>query len=142
MRKNILIITIPLLILIISLIVRSAILGGGKSVTLADAPANSGIVAMNIVATGGNINIPQAGSDFNLTNINYFDNDNWIVAKITPTKSSSITTGIVILQKQDGIYKVMVGPGTAFDNSLLVTLPTDVGKYLSDNGYIYEFTYQ
>lgn len=142
MRKIVFLVA-GLIILIIAVeVVHSLILGGSKVVSLGSSESIAGVVAQSLEPTGGNIAIPQDAKDFNLTNVNYFYNNTWAVANISPTKGSSISSGLVVLHNSTGIYQVVIGPGTAFDNSILITLPSEVGKYLNQRGYIYEYVYQ
>jgi hypothetical protein len=129
------------IILIIALIARNIVVERKPIVTLGNAPALSGVIAQNIDTTGGNSILPIAGKDFGLKNIHYFDNNNWAVANITQT-NNKVSPGLVVLQKKDQLYQVVIGPGTAFDNSILVTLPKDVGQYMSQHGVLYESQYE
>ena len=121
--------------------VQSGLTGNAPLVSLGKAQPLDGTISQSLDTTGGNTTMPVAGKDYSLDHIKYFDNNEWVVASIKPL-SNSISAGTVVLQKKNEIYQVVLGPGTAFNNSYLFSLPSDVGSYLNNKGVIYEFSYQ
>jgi hypothetical protein len=134
--------TLIIFIIIASSIARSQILGGAKiyNLTVTD-QLLSGIIAQSTVSTGGKVILPLYQKDFTLLRVSYFDNNTWVVAKIVPL-NNSVTEAYVILQFKNGMYHVVLGPGTAFDNSYVQSMPADLGQYLGHKGIFYETTLQ
>ena len=124
-------------IIIVTYVARSLILGGATVATLQPGPALSGTVAQSLSTSGNNASMPRAGKDFNLKIVRYFDSNSWVVVSAaSPNKTNETNT--VILQRIDGMYQAVLGPGTAFPNGYLQSLPSDVAQYLSAEGVIYE----
>ena len=121
-------------VLIIFLIIGHAI---GRVTKLDKAPALAGIIAQNLYAGSGKSQMPQAGTDFNLKDTYYVQDKQWAVVKIEPTDQNT-ERSLAVLQKQSDFYKVVLGPGTAFDQFSIRGLPPDVAAYLAQNGAIYE----
>jgi hypothetical protein len=107
---------------------------GHKVVSLPSAPELTGAVSQAI-GTGSGGEVPRPEKDFNLTNVHRFSNGEWIVATIKPTKQNA-DSALVVLQRLQSQYRVVLGPGAAFDNSYLINLPKDVGGYLTSAGAI------
>jgi hypothetical protein len=120
-------------VLVASLLVRQALTGGLRVVSLDSAPAFSGLVAQSL---GGQSEMPVPGRDFNLKDVKYFEDNSWIVADVAPINKKS-DPGTVVIHKQNGALVVVLGPGSDFDSSFLVSLPADVGNYLKSKGVIH-----
>ncbi len=114
---------------------RQLLLGGSRPVSLSSAPALSGLVAQSLTSSGDS-QPPLAGKDFELKNERHFGND-WVVLEIAPLQNKS-NAGLVVLQKISGTYEVVLGPGTSFDSSYLLSVPSDVAAYLSAKGVTYD----
>jgi hypothetical protein len=128
------------ILVIATLIVRHL---GGQYVKLSSAPPLSGVVAQSLDLAGGTTIVPVAGKAFSLQNVSYFDNNDWVIATVSPSNgNTTITQALVVLQKKDGTFQVVLGPGTDFDSSYLTSLPADVGQSLEQQGVISEFSYQ
>jgi hypothetical protein len=140
-HRTVLLLIILIVIMLAAVITHNVILKNSSYIKLGSTQSISGIVAQTLSTTKSS-SLPVAGQDFNLTKIHYFDNNSWVVAFITPTKGSNIAGAMVVLEEKQGIYQVVLGPGTSFDNSVLISLPADVGKYINQQGYIYEYVYQ
>lgn len=129
------------LLIVITLLVNYITLGGIPFVALSKTQPLTGAASQAIGAVNKNGKLPVNGKDFILNDIRYFD-DNWVVATVSPTSKSQLAQATVIMQKVDGAYRVVLGPGTTFDNSITFSLPTDLGDYLTQRGLLYEFNYQ
>ena len=128
------------IVLAATIIAHAMLLGGAPYHQLAKAAPLDGVVSQALV-TNGTSAPPVGGKDFTLQSVHTFGND-WLVASIVPTPTSKLTKSTVVLEKREGVFQVVLGPGTAFDNSVLVSLPADLGNYLTQQGYIYEFSYK
>lgn len=124
-----------LIILLLSTpLLTNLITGRATTVSLSSAPKLTGQVAQALATTNGTV--PVAGKDFTLQNINYFDNNSWVVATVKPA-SNQFDPGTVVLQNKQGIYQVALGPGSAFPRASVQALPPDVANYLQKQGVVY-----
>jgi hypothetical protein len=138
MNRSYLVKTSVLILLVIGALVgKNILLGGAKPIKLKPAPALAGIVSQSLAASSKQTSLPQPGKDFRLENIRYFDNNTWVIAGLKPLRDQ-FNSGVVVLKNIDGQYEVVLGPGSAFDSSYLLSLPSDVGNYLKTQGAIYE----
>lgn len=103
--------------------------------TLKSAPALSSQISQAFTS-GGDTTLPKIGKDYQ-QKLRYFDGNDWIVASVTPV-GNAITPGVLVLQKQHGLYTVVLGPGSAFPVTAVDAIPTDVAQYLDSIGVIYE----
>ncbi len=126
-----------LVILLASFAARQILTGGMRVVSLGQAPPFSGLAAQSLGVGKDQSKVPVAGKDFSLKNGRYFVGDKWVVADIAPLKNN-FDPGTVIIQKQNGAYSVVLGPGSDFDSSYLISLPREVGDYLKAKGVIHE----
>lgn len=117
--------------LAVSVIVRQLVLGGHPIVKLDSAQALTGSISQ---ALSGDR--PDIAQGFQLKDTSYFDNKSWVVVSVVPD-DNSLNTSLVILQNKSGIYQVAAGPGSSFPESILVSLPADVGQFLQSQGVIY-----
>ena len=132
--------TLGMIILVVLLLLtaRYLILGGAsKEVRLDAAPALSGVVSQSLAASQHASDLPLAGRDFTLQNIRHFDSQQWVVAKVQPV-GNTFDPSLVVLEKINGSYEVVLGPGSAFESSYLLSLPEDVAHYLELQGVFYE----
>lgn len=127
--------TLLTVLIVVTIIIRQT-LAGAPVITLSRAAPLSGIVAQSMARGGGKTTFPIAGTDFKLSNEHYFDNNTWLVTWIIPLKVN-LNQDVVVMQKVDGIYKVVLGPGGDFNSSYLIVLPSDVGDYLNQQGLFY-----
>lgn len=128
---------IILILLLASFVARQILTGGMRVISLSQAPYLSGLAAQSLGVGKNQSKVPVAGKDFSLKNIHYFEATNWVVADITPLKNS-FDPGTLIFTKQNGSYAVVLGPGSDFDSSYLISLPRDVGNYLKTKGVVHE----
>lgn len=122
-------------LIIIALAARYILLGGAGAVRLGSAAPLTGSVSQALNLGGGKISLPQAGEDYNLKTIQYFDNNSWVVASVVPLKSQ-FDPGTIVMQKQNDVFRVVAGPGSSFPSGYLKSLPADVGQYLTKIGVI------
>jgi len=129
---------IPLGVLIIAFVARLSMLQGHALRQLA--PANNDFAGAVAQGIGPNQQhtLQVYGKDFSLSSVKYFDNT-WALISVIP-KNVSTDKATIILNKVDGMYRVVLGPGTAFPTVVLNELPLDLGQYLVNQGVIYEPT--
>jgi hypothetical protein len=121
-----------------SLAIRSVVFGGvTKSITLNPAPRLTGVVSQSLYSGKNIVELPLAGKDYDLRDIQYFEANKWVVASVQP-KYNQFDSGLVVLKLINGSYEVVLGPGSAFEKSSLVSMPKSVGSYLSNKGFVYE----
>jgi hypothetical protein len=75
------------------------------------------------------------GKDYNLKDTNYFDNNTWLVTRLVFTNGAN--DAMVVMKKEQGIFKVVLGPSSIFPDTSLMTLPNDVAIYLTRLGAVY-----
>lgn len=138
-NKKIKILAVFAVIIIATLVTKQILIGSAKAVSLAPAPPLTGIVAQSLYAGGSQTTLPVAGRDFTLADVHYFDGNDWAVATVKPI-NNSLNRALVILQRKQGMYIVVGGPGSAFPSDYLLSLPADVGNYLENQGVFYEPT--
>lgn len=131
---------IAILLVVALFVLRPAILGGHDAVTLQGAQTLTGQVSQAFTNSESH-SLPIAGKDYELQNVTYLEDTQWVVANIHLLKSST-DDAIIVLQKKDGIYTTVLGPGTAFSNTVTESLPNNVGLYLAQLGVLYDTTGQ
>jgi hypothetical protein len=124
------------LLLIAVFTIRPILLGGGQKVTLQSAPELTGQVSQAFATTATG-DLPAAGKDYKLYNTKYLENDDWIVTNFKWLNEYG-NDGVIVLQKKDGIYNPMLGPGSAFPSTVTETLPPSVSLYLNSIGVLYD----
>lgn len=124
------------ILVLAAFVAKSLILNGAKVVKPAPAAALVGSVEQSLSAGGKQSKQPLSAKDFAISNIRYFDAKSWVVATISPT-AHQFDQGLVVLKNVSGLYEVELGPGSAFPNSILYSLPADVGSYLNSQGLLY-----
>lgn len=122
--------------IVVSLVFKSVILNGHRLVRLGSAPPLTGSLATSLITSGGKTVLPTEGKDYKITKSRYFYNNGWAVVSVAQASGENETT--MVLHKIDGVYQVVIGPGTTFSKSYMLSLPADVGNYLNDQGYLYE----
>lgn len=139
MRRMPIILTIIAIVLVFSLKpAKSLIYGDAPLIQLKGAPALSGQISQALASSDGNqLTLPTYGTDYTLKNTRYFENNTWVVTTITPLHSD-MNSGVVVLKKEAGVYTVVLGPGSAFSRSITVSLPDSLGRYLNQQGYLYD----
>jgi len=138
MRSNKYIYSLVFLLLVVAggLVAQYLILGGAREVKLPPAASLMGSVAQSLYSGNGRTKLLTPGKDFNLKNTHYFNDSAWAVTTVTPTKQQ-FNQAVVVLEKKDSAYQAVLGPGSAFSSSVLVSLPTDVASYLNSLGVTY-----
>lgn len=116
-----------------SLVARHLILGSAPYARLQTASPLAAYVAPSLVTGSGYM--PQEGKDFNITGTHYYDDKRWVVVSINSTGKSN--RAFLVLQKMNGTYAVVLGPGSSFPSDVTQNLPPDVAEYLSSNRLIY-----
>ncbi len=116
-------------------IIQRAILGGSIIVKLKPAPLLTGQVSQSLGANPDG-SLPTYGKDYALQ-VRFFDNNVWMVGNIKSLKNTT-DTAVIVMEKQGGSYRTMLGPGSAFPLTQVQSLPNDVGAYLSSQAAIYE----
>lgn len=129
--------TVVVVAIVLTIIIRIAVLGEAQSVELAPAAPLAGAVARGLgpnSQTSGNL--PVAGKDFQISKVKYFDKGQWAVASYKPV-NGNFDPGILVMKKINGVYQTMMGPGAFFSVSYTYELPTDVSQYLTSQGVIH-----
>jgi hypothetical protein len=142
MKKTpIIILSIVTLILLVAVSnAKSIIYGGTQLKTLSSAPALSGQISQALASTSdGELTMPIYGTDYTLQDTKYFDNSNWVVTTIKPL-SNDMNRSVVVLEKQSGVYAVVLGPGSAFPETTSLSMPSSLGHYLKQQGMFYAAT--
>jgi hypothetical protein len=123
-------------LVVITLLTKSVLLQGLPVTSLGSAPPIAGAVSQSLGLSASRAALPVFGKDYTLQDVHYFYNNEWAVATVAPTKPDADTV-IVIVQKINGVYQTVLGPGTIFSSSYLYTLPPDVGQYLNKQGVLH-----
>lgn len=103
-------------------------------VSLHPAPALSGQIAQAAQTANTDSSLPAPGKDFTLHDVHYFSNNTWAVASFQPTNNQSFNAGLAVLQKQDGIFRVVLGPSSTLSADYASSLPPDLVTYLDQKG--------
>lgn len=137
MKKSYVTWLVIILILFIALLsVRPILFSGATSVHLPPAPILTGQISQAL-ASGKSTSLPVYGRDYNLGSTTYFKDNDWVVTDILGIGENT-SSGIAVLQNKNGIYQVVLGPGTAFANTSVQNLPIEVTQYLNQKGAVYE----
>jgi hypothetical protein len=138
MKKSPIILTLIALILLVAAgNVKPILYGGTKLITLSNAPALTGQISQALASSsGGQSDMPVYGLDYSLQNTRYFAHDDWVVTTIKPLKNT-MDQSVVVLEKQAGIYSVVLGPGSAFPQTTSLSMPGALSQYLSKQGMFY-----
>jgi hypothetical protein len=121
-------------LLVLSAIVRNAVLGQSKTVILSSAPPLTGQVAQTM-GTTQNSELPVPGKDFTLKHVRYFQRRTLAVAQLKPLHGQ-FDDSYVIMKRKRGVYQVILGPGSAFRRSTLQSLPEAAIHYLDQQGAV------
>jgi hypothetical protein len=124
-------------IIVLTLVIKALLIGGSPIISLEPGPPLSSAVSQGLGTSGANTDLPVAGKDYSLKDVHYFDNKLWVVATVDPIRNDA-DTAIMVMQKIEGVYQVVMGPATAFSRSYIYTLPGDVSLYLNDKGLLNE----
>jgi len=131
--KKILVVGIVFLILMNT---KTIILGRTGAVKLDAAPGITGQVSQAFT-TGGSTTLPVYNQDFTLSKTMYFENNAWVVTTIVP-KKGNFNQSFLVMQKKNGVYVPILGPGTAFPRTITENMPDEVGLYLYSLGAVYD----
>ena len=122
-----------LVLFVVSVLVKHVVLNGLYLTKLQSAPALAASIAPSII-TSGSKNLPIAGKDFKVLSTNYFDNKQWAVVTVATIPDNNSAT--LVLENINGVYTVVLGPGTVFSTSVTQSMPSDVVAYLVYEGLI------
>lgn len=138
MNRQLLIKTTAVLLVVVAvtLMVKSILLQGAPVVKLEPAPALAGSISQSLGTSGGKASLQVAGKDYSLRDIRYFSDGQWAAVTVVPTHSKGDTV-VVVLEKIKGDYQAVLGPGNLFSSSYSYTLPTEIVQYLSQRGYLH-----
>ncbi len=119
---------------------KSIIYGGTELKTLSSAPALTGQISQVLASSSDNqLDVPVYGQDYTLQNTKYFEGKNWVVTTIKPLRNN-MNQNVVVLEKQSGVYAVVLGPGSAFPQTTSLSMPNSLGQYLKQQGMFYAAT--
>jgi hypothetical protein len=127
---------VVVVLLLAMLLIKPLVLNGGKVVRLQPAALLTGQIAQSL---GSMSSLPIPGKDFQLQDVTYFENKQWAYVHIQPTGPNT-QDSFAILHQKDGIYTVVLGPGTAFSSDTTNNLPDSVGLFLIHKGMVYDST--
>lgn len=119
-------------LLVMCLVIKHRLLN--NYVSLNTAPALAAEVAPS-VGSSSIKGLPIPNKDFKIVQSKYFDNNKWAVAAIKVPKTDTAT---VVLEDINGVYTVVLGPGTAFSSDVVQEMPSSVAAYLISQGLIQE----
>lgn len=119
--------------------IQPIILGDSKPVTLKPSLPLTSEVAQAFTSSSL-ASLPVPGKDFQLQNVTYFHDKEWVVCNIKAL-SNKTTNGLIVMHRKQGIYVAALGPGTSFPTTATNNLPDDVGLYLVHLGATYEPVY-
>lgn len=125
---------IIILIIVSAFVARALILRGATYVSLAPGPVLSGAISQSL-ASSNQKTIPQPNKDYSIDGITFFDSNSWAVSSIFSGQGLQ-DKSFVVLQKVDGVYRVVLGPGTAFSSASTYSLPADVFLFLKNSGVL------
>jgi hypothetical protein len=131
--KKVLVVGIVFLLLVNT---RTIVLGHYSQVQLDAATGITGQVSQAFTS-GGSTTLPVYNQDFTLSNTRYFENNAWVVTTIVP-KKNDFNQSFLVMQKKNGVYVPILGPGTAFPRTVTENLPDKVGLYLYSLGAVYD----
>lgn len=114
---------------VIVFLIPNIVLGGAREVRLAKADKLTGQLTQ---AIGDNERIAM-NSEITIVKVKYFENDTWAVVDLQTQKAGS---AMAVLQKHDGIFVPVLGPGTSFDGSYVENTPLEVVNYLIESGAV------
>ena len=118
---------------IVSLAIKYIILDGVGVTRLQTGPPLAGSIAPSL-APANSKSIPVVGENFKILSTRYFDDKQWAVASVASLPDMDLA--ILVLEKIDGVYTVVLGPGTSFPSSAAQSMPADVAVYLQSRGLI------
>jgi hypothetical protein len=136
-QKTITSLVILLILFGFSLMIKNILLDNTEVISLKTAPPLTGVVSQSLL-TNATVQPLIAGKDYTWSAV-YFDNNTWAVGRLGPINklSSDINPGIVVFEKIDGTFQVVLGPTSAMPNSQLLSMPTDVANYVKSNVAVY-----
>jgi hypothetical protein len=109
---------------------KALILGGSQTISLRAAPALSGVISQSLATNSSTL--PSLNTDYKIKSVIYFDNKSWAIASVSVGSNSSL----LVLEKTNGVYVVVLGPGTAFSTDEIQDLPPDVAQYITNQGVL------
>lgn len=133
-RRVVVALAILLLLFVSSVGIRHLVLGNTFLTTLSKAPPLANALAPSLASPSKKKSLPLANKDFRIISTNYFDNQQWVVATVTHIPDGNGAT--LVLRNINGIYTVVLGPGTQFSPSVAESLPPDVATYLTSKGLL------
>jgi hypothetical protein len=117
-------------IFLIALLIKQILLG--NYVKLGSASSLSGQVASSLTLPGNN-KLPLPGKDFTISNRQYFNNNTWAIVAVTKPQTDK---AYIVLEKINGVFTVVLGPGTNFPTDVTLSMPSDVAAYLINQGVV------
>jgi hypothetical protein len=139
LRQTSITISTFVLLIVISTIFKNVILGGTPQTKLSTAPPLAGTISQSIITPQSNGILPVIGKNFNITSTHYFDNQQWVVVSVSTIPDNN--GAVLVLQKLNGSYQVVLGPGTLFSSSDVQSMPASVIDYLTNRGLVSNATF-
>lgn len=140
MRNKIIYIVMTVAVVIgVTITLRQLILGG-KDVSTSPQNATDSQVLQSITGNSSATGSETLHLDdkYVVDQKKYFDNNEWLLAHITPKAAGTAESAYVIMYGKNSNYSVIAGPGSSFPRDVLVDVPADVVNYLDSLGFVSE----
>jgi hypothetical protein len=138
--KQILATVLFLVVLIaISVVSKNIILNGVPQTKLQVAPPLAGTLSQSLITYKSKDVLPVIGKDFTIQSTQYFNNQQWAVVLVSSVPDNN--NAILVLEKLNGNYQVVLGPGTSFSTTDIQTMPSNVISYLTSKGLVSSATF-
>ncbi|MEI6755697.1 MAG: hypothetical protein WCK80_01620 [bacterium] len=121
-----------LLLILAGYLIQLFLINGVGVLKLKPAPPELGLVPIFYQESSKFDKLPIYGKNYTLENLKYLENGNWAAATLVSVPGKNKAT--VVMKKINGVFVVVMGPGTQFSESTLESLPLSVGTYLYSRG--------
>ena len=117
-------------ILVVVLLLRGVFVSG----YISNIPVGSAMSAYvePALVNPGSTSLPLENSGFKILKTDYEDNSSWAI--VTVSKAGNQAT--LIFKKINGVYSLVLGPGTTFPVSSTYVMPASVVSYLNSYGLV------
>lgn len=133
MDKSIKIVLIfTVLMILITTILYFSLTGGFKVTALKSTASINGLISQSLFAGTLTSKVPVVNKSYRISNIRYWNNKAWITANFTSLDQAD-NSGTIILKNINGNYQLVLGPSNSFSSDYLISLPGNIGTYLTHN---------
>jgi hypothetical protein len=124
-----------LFLILVSNFSKGVVLDGVNKTSLRTTSSNiTGSVSQSLVTPQSKGILPAVGKNFKVLRATYFNNKQWVVVVVSGIPDND--NAVLILQELNGVYRVVLGPGTLFPSSSVQSMPLDVVNYLVNQGLV------